>query len=546
MRQKMKAVFMNEAMKASDLPIQALLENDSFYQGLFRKLPVAIYTCDKEGHITYYNEAAVELWGREPAPGKDRWCGSGELFRPDGSPMPMEECPMAIALRQGKAVTGEEMIIRRPDGTKRHVLTSPQPVHDVNGVVSGAINLLQDITPNQLVEEKMAHLAAIVESSDDAIISKTLDGIITSWNKAAERIFGYTAAEAIGRHITMLIPPDRLQEEPLIVERLKKGERVDHFETKRVTRDGKMLDISLTISPIRDNNGRVMGASKIARDITAQKAAEKLIKENEERFKEKLEKEVEQRTAELQKSNEELGRSNHELEQYAYIASHDLQEPLRKIQTFAELLKLNQHDPEAVDSYYHKINQSARRMSSLIKDVLNYSKVSRSGNTLVDVDLTQVLQDVKSDFELLIEQKDARIEMGQLPVVKGDAQQLRQLFANLVSNSLKFSEEQPVVQVTSSIIQLPPGEPTGDNHLPPGKYAEVRFADNGIGFEQKYADQVFVVFKRLNNRHLYSGTGIGLAVCKRIVQKHGGSIRVTSTPGKGTQFTILLPASARQ
>lgn len=163
----------------------------------------------------------------------------------------------------------------------------------MNNVNIEVVNTWHDVADRRLVEERMAHLAAIVDSSDDAIISKTLEGIITSWNEAAERIFGYTAAEAIGKSITMLIPFDRLQEEPFIVERIKKGERVDHYETKRITKDKKLLDVSLTVSPIKDSNGRVIGASKIVRDITAQKAAERLFREAEERFREQLEKTME-------------------------------------------------------------------------------------------------------------------------------------------------------------------------------------------------------------------------------------------------------------
>jgi PAS domain S-box-containing protein len=368
----------------------------------------------------------------------------------------------------------------------------------------------------------MAHLAAIVESSDDAIISKTLDGIITSWNSGAERVFGYPAAEAIGQPITILIPPDRLQEEPAIVERLKRGERVDHFETKRVTRDGRLLDISLTISPVKGADGTIVGASKVARDITMQKRAEKIIRESEVKFRNELERLVAERTAELKKSNAEL-------EQYAYIASHDLQEPLRKIQNFTELLKDNLHDEQAAARYYEKINTTAQRMSVLIKDVLNYSRLSQVDTLQETVDLNQVLQDIKTDFELTITQKKAVITADPLPVIKGDGQQLRQLFGNLISNSLKFTDREPAIRITSQLVNGP------------SPYVQIVFKDNGIGFDQQYAEQVFIAFKRLNNRQLYSGTGIGLALCKKIVERHGGTIRAESKPGEGTVFTITLP-----
>ncbi|MDF2189614.1 PAS domain S-box protein [Paraflavitalea sp. CAU 1676] len=515
---------------------------DGYYEQLFRLLPVALYSCNKEGFITEYNAAAVALWGREPVIGRDRWIGSLEIYKLDGTRLQPEESPMARAITTGSVNNVEEIAIVRADGTRRIILSSPRLIYDNDGHLAGAVNMLNDITERKLTEDKMAHLAAIVASSDDAIVSKTLDGIITSWNDAAERILGYTAAEVIGKPITMLIPPDRLQEEPQIIDRLKKGERVDHFETKRITKQGKVLDVSLTISPVKSNDGRIIGASKILRDITEQKEIARLIKEAEDRFKVQLEQKVEERTGELLAINEELGRSNHELEQYAYIASHDLQEPLRKIQTFADLLRSNLDDPDAVEAYLAKINTSARRMASLIKDVLNYSKLSRSENVWGEVDLNLVLQDVKNDFELLIEQKLAIVSVSQLPLIRGDQQQLRQLFGNLLSNALKFCENAPRIEVRCTNKEILPD--SMEYTLAPGTYAVITFGDNGIGFDQKYADQIFVVFKRLNNRHYYSGTGIGLALCKKIVERHKGFISVQSKPGVGTNFTILFPAQS--
>jgi PAS domain S-box-containing protein len=378
---------------------------------------------------------------------------------------------------------------------------------------------------------RMAHLAAIVDSSDDAIISKTLDGTITSWNIGAQRIFGYTAAEAVGKPITMLIPLDRLEEEPAIVDRLKRGERMDHFETKRVTRDGRLLDISLTISPVKGSNGIIIGASKIARDITAQKHAERMIAEQQENFRIELERKVEERTAELKKSNDEL-------EQYAYIASHDLQEPLRKIQNFTELMNDSLHDPELVQRYRQKIIATAERMSIFIQDVLNYSRLAQVDTEFELVDLNEVLRHIFTDFELLIAEKHATITADPLPQVRGDAQQLRQLFGNLLSNALKFSERVPAISITVDTNYANPGK---DASGPPAPMFSIVFRDNGIGFEQEFASQLFKAFKRLNNRQLYSGSGIGLALCKRIVERHGGTITVASQPGVGTAFTILLP-----
>ncbi len=256
------------------------------YLNLIHSLSAAVYTTDKNGYITLYNEAAAELWGCQPEIGKDKWCGLWKIYEPDGiTPLPLDSCPMAIAIKEGRKVYEKEIIIERPDGTRRNIQPYPEPIYDAQGNIIGGVNMLLDITDRKTAEEQRARLASIVQSSDDAIISKTLNGIITSWNYAAEKLFGYTEQEMIGRSITTIIPPDRIDEEQQILNRLRKGEKIEHFETKRITKDGRILDISLTTSPIRNSDGKIIGASKIARNITLQREAERLIHENEERFR---------------------------------------------------------------------------------------------------------------------------------------------------------------------------------------------------------------------------------------------------------------------
>ena len=245
------------------------------FRDMIDALPAAVYTTDADGRLTHFNPAAVEFFGRQPELGTDRWCVSSRLFRPDGSPLAPDECPMAVALRQDRALHGEEGMAERPDGTRVWFAAYPQPLHDAEGRVVGGINMLVDITGRKHAEQAQARLAAIVECSDDAIIAKDLAGNISNWNAGAERLYGYTAAEAIGRPITMLIPPERHHEEEMILERVRRGERIQHYETVRLRRDGTRLDVSLSVSPIVDARGRIVGASKIARDITAQKAAER-------------------------------------------------------------------------------------------------------------------------------------------------------------------------------------------------------------------------------------------------------------------------------
>jgi PAS domain S-box-containing protein len=236
---------------------------------ILHALPTAIYTTDAAGRITYFNAAAVELWGCIPELGSSEFCGSWKLFWPDGTRLPHDECPMAMALKQQRPITGMEAVAERPDGTRVLFLAHPTPLFDEAGLMIGAVNMLLDVS-----ERASQRLASIVESSDDAIISKDTSGIIRTWNTGAERVFGYTAEEAIGQPVTMLIPADRLDEEPEILQRIVRGERIDHYETVRQRKNGELIDISITVSPLRNAAGRVVGASKIARDITDRKRAE--------------------------------------------------------------------------------------------------------------------------------------------------------------------------------------------------------------------------------------------------------------------------------
>jgi PAS domain S-box-containing protein len=289
----------------------AIHASEQRYRTLFELGPIAVYSCDASGVIRDFNRRAVELWGREPRPGDtdERWCGSFKLHRPDGAFLPHEQCPMAgVLVGKIPEARDEEVQIEQPDGSRVTVIVNIRPLKDERGEILGAINCFVDITERKLVEEVRGRLAAIVEFSDDAMISKTLDGIITSWNKGAERLFGYTAKEAIGQKITLIVPPDRLSEESMILERLGRGERIEHFETLRMRKDGRMLDISLTISPVKDTAGRVVGASKVARDITERKRAEQALREAHDH----LESLVALRTAAVRKLSSEMIRTQDE------------------------------------------------------------------------------------------------------------------------------------------------------------------------------------------------------------------------------------------
>lgn len=266
-------------------------------------------------------------------------------------------------------------------------------------------------------------------------------------------------------------------------------------------------------------------------------------------FNQKLEQKVHERTAELEQAkddmeviNNKLMKSNRDLEQFAYVASHDLQEPLRKIHTFTEMAEKRSQDEEQQKLFFQKIKSSARRMSELITAVLNYSRLSRTAEEYVDIDLNTVVENIKTDFELLISEKNARIENEMLPVVKGIPLQMHQLCLNLISNALKFTDHPPLIRISAR--QVSPAE----MHISPdwnanGNYIELIFNDNGFGFDQQYADKIFTIFQRLHDKHSYAGTGIGLALCKKIVDNHNGFIAARSEVGNGSTFYIYLPVA---
>ncbi|HXO94815.1 MAG TPA: PAS domain S-box protein, partial [Candidatus Acidoferrum sp.] len=273
------AIIDLRALKSAEAKLRT---SEKRYKTLFDLIPVAVYTCDADGIIREYNQRAVELWGREPGRdgGESRFCGSRKIYYPDGRPMRHEECPMARALRGEKLTSKDlEIIVERPDGKKRDVIPAPRVVKDERGKIVGAINCLFDITERKRAEAAAMRLAAVVQSSHDAIATKTLNGIITNWNQSAERIFGYKPKEIIGKSILTLIPKGRQSEEEEILRKVRDGESLEHYETVRRRKDGKLIDVSLTISPIKGPTGEIVGVSKIARDITEKKQTERRLAE---------------------------------------------------------------------------------------------------------------------------------------------------------------------------------------------------------------------------------------------------------------------------
>jgi PAS domain S-box-containing protein len=267
--------------------------------------------------------------------------------------------------------------------------------------------------------------------------------------------------------------------------------------------------------------------SGIVRDVTASKMTQQ-----------QLEQEVSLRTNKLMELNQDLIRSNENLKQFAYVASHDLQEPLRKIQTFSGIIKDNLGDQRSIHTYVSKIDTSAARMSALIKDVLLYSQIDKEQEKQQRVNLNEVLENVRNDFEILLEEKRGVIHSTTLPVIQGSRLHFHQLFSNLVGNALKFSDDEPVIEIRYRIVN---GGDVPAELKPDQAYHFITFQDNGIGFEPEYAQQIFGLFTRLHNRKDYGGTGIGLALCKKIMESYGGSISARSKKGEGATFLIYFP-----
>jgi len=468
----------------------------------------AIISQDLNGLLTSWNTSAERMFGftAEEAVGQP----VATLLVPEDRQH--DEPEILSRLQKGEPVIPFETKRRKKDGTLLEIFLTVSPVKDSQGQIVGLSKTVRDITDRQRKERASQLLAAIVDNSEDAIISKNLDGVITSWNKSAERLFGFTGEEAIGQSVAaLLIPDDRQDEEREILSRLRKGERTDHFETKRRRKDGALLDISLTVSPVKDSRNRIVGASKIARDITEQ---------------------VRSRAA-LRKANNALRRSNADLEQFAYSASHDLQEPLRMVSTYTEMLRRKYGDK--LDSRAHEymdfVSEGGSRMERLLHDLRSFMQVSIAGEGRPPVvDSRTVLGDTLANLKPAIDEIRAEITSGPLPPVAIHEFQLGQLFQNLIVNAIRYRSDAPLRVHVEAVRE--------------GDQWKFSVRDNGIGIDPEYQEQIFGIFKRLHAAPEYPGTGMGLAICHRVLERAGGRIWVESEPGRGSTFFFRLPVEA--
>jgi PAS domain S-box-containing protein len=401
-----------------------------------------------------------------------------------------------------------------------------------NQTPSGIMITVYDVTDRvrarQKREEAEDKFRALTSLMPQLIWTSDAQGNINSYSPSVYDYSGLSFEDLeVDGWVKMTAPEDREDNYRAWMKSITTGN--DYLYQHRLRRhDGEMRwHLSRAVAQ-RNENGEIQMWVGTSTDIHEQK-----------KFSEELEKQVHERTHELLTSNEQLSKSNADLEQFAYIASHDLQEPLRKIKTFISILENSFDDPTERTKYFNKINVAANRMSTLIRNVLEFSRLRKAEDGFSKTDLQQIFEEIQFDFELYIQERGARVHVGPLPIVNGIPHQLRQLFFNLINNSLKFSTNTPVIHVTGRVLTRE--EAMKYARLDPEhQYAQISIKDNGIGFEQKFADQIFTIFQRLNAKKTYEGTGIGLALCKKIAENHDGMITAESVPGEGSTFYVFL------
>lgn len=368
----------------------------------------------------------------------------------------------------------------------------------------------------------------IAEIEDYAILMMDPAGTILNWNRGAEKIKGYTAEEVLGKNFRIFyLEKDRQALVPdQLIEQAAKNNRAQH-EGWRVRKDGSKFWGSVVITALHDDAGNVIGFSKVTRDLTERKEAEEAMTKNAQ---------------ELELKNKELAAMNQELASFAYVSSHDLQEPLRKIQTFATRIVETEEKnlSDKAKDYFSRMQSAASRMQKLIEDLLSYSRTNTTEKKFEPTDLNEILKEVKTDLKETIESKKAKISIDPLPTINGIHFQLNQLFTNIFSNALKFSKADvsPEISVSTQLVE---GSTFGQIMNAKKIYHKISVSDNGIGFEPEHNAKIFEVFQRLHGRSEYSGTGIGLAICKKIVDNHGGVINAEGQLDKGATFNIFLP-----
>lgn len=494
---------------------------------ILETMATLVIVTDVEGQVVLFNRACEELTGYrfEEIKGAVIW----ERLIPESELEGVLEVFEELRGGENRGRIENSWLTR--EGERRQIEWSNSVLKNEGGAVEFVISTGVDITERRAAEErerallqtKVANQMRLSEEISSGIVDLSADGIITigsdqrirQFNRGAEEIFGFSAVEVLGESVNILLPEAARQAHPEQVTGFagssiparRMGERGTIFGRRR---NGEIFPAEASISKQKVNGEWLFTA--VLRDVTEQQRA----------------------AEELQRANRELKRSNDDLEHFAAVASHDLQEPLRKIQAFGDRLESRyaEHLPERGKDYLQRMQSAAKRMSELIQDLLAFSRVTTRAKPFEPVALQAIVERVVEDLEVQIEQAEGEVKIQELPTIDADPMQMQLLFQNLISNGLKFHhpEQSPRVEVWAEELEVE-GAP----------WVKLVVADEGVGFDEKYLDRIFDVFQRLQGRGVYEGTGIGLAIVRKIVERHHGSLTAQSRPGEGAQFIIELP-----
>ena len=464
----------------------------------------AIISEDLAGKIESWNPAAAGMFGLTSGEAVGQ---SIERIIPESERT--EARQLTSKVHRGEAVKNFHTYRMRRDGSLLPVSLGLSPIRDDDGKIVGVATIARDISHQQVIERDAMRLAAIVDSSDDAIVSKDLNSIIQTWNSAAERMFGFTAEEAIGRSIRMIIPPERQQEEDEVLDRIRRNTPISHFETERMRKDGTRLFISLTVSPIRDASGRVVGASKIARDITPHV---ELIRK--------------------------LGEANRIKDEFLAMLSHELRTPLNAVIGYTQMLRSGYIGGERRDQVIEIIDRNAHLLSQLVSDMLDVSSIVTGKIKLkcAPVDLLHIARAAADVVRPAMAAKGLHFALedaGEPLIANADADRLQQVLWNVLSNAAKFTPEGGRIKMDLTR--------SGGNAL-------ITVTDTGIGIPAESLPYIFERFRQADagTRREYGGLGLGLSLVRHFVELHGGSVAAESGGrGQGSTFRVMLPLMPR-
>jgi PAS domain S-box-containing protein len=490
---------------------RALAERDRELSDLLENALEGLLKVGPDGTLFWSNGAGLELLGccEEQCIGR-----AIADFHLD----PLDARQSLERLLAGGSLRNHATVLRRVDGSVRHVRIAANALWDAGKLIHSRW-FVRDVTEERLAEGARAHLASIVESSDDAIVSKTLDGVILSWNRAAERLFGYSADEAVGQPITLIIPPERTQEEAQILSELRGGRRVDHFETVRVAKNGRRIHVALTISPIRNSGGAIVGASKIARDITERKASEQA----QQRF-----------IGELKRAEEALREADRRKDEFLAVLAHELRNPLAPIRYAVAMARKEDRTEAQRTQAQAIIERQVEHMGRLLDDLLDVSRITRGTLMLrrSSIDLASAVAAAQEAARPLIEARGhtLAVRLPQEPVrLVADPVRLAQILANLLVNAAKYTDSGGRIELEASRE---------------GEEVSVTVRDNGIGISAEMMPRMFILFAQASPalERSEGGLGIGLSLVRGLAELHGGRVCAYSKDvGQGSEFVLRLP-----